>query len=80
MKKYPVTIKEIIKEVSEDQDHSMEDILFFLQEVICLLEDYDGLGECLAYICNNLKAEASGAYKEYLPLTEIFSKLCLSDR
>lgn len=80
MKKYPMTIKEIMKEVSKDQDHSMDDILFFLQEVTCLLEDYDGLGECLAYICNNLKKETVEQYKEYLPLTEIFSKLCLSSR
>lgn len=80
MKKYPMTIREILKEVTENQKYGMDDILFFLQEVICLLEDYDGLGECLAFICKQLKENASGQYKEYLPLTEIFSKLCLREQ
>lgn len=80
MRTFPMTIQEIRQEILGNKDYSMEDILFFLQEVICLYEDYDGLGECLAYICEKMKQNADGCYKEYLPLTEIFSRLCLSEK
>lgn len=80
MKKYPRTLREILGEVSEDREHSMDDKLFFLQEIICLSEDYDGLAECLAYISGQCKKDTSGQYKEYLPLTEIFSRLCVGER
>lgn len=80
MKKYPMTLREILQEISTNQEYSMDDKLFFLQEIICLFEDYDGLAESLAYICNEWKKDTSGQYKEYLPLTEIFSKLCIDGR
>lgn len=80
MKKYPMTLRDILQEVSETQEYSIEDKLFFLQEIICLFEDYDGLADTLAYIANEWKKEASGKYKEYLPLTEIFSRLCVGER
>lgn len=80
MKKYPMTLREILQEVSDNQEYSMDDKLFFLQEIICLFEDYDGLAETLAYISNEWKKDNSSQYKEYLPLTEIFSKLCVGER
>ena len=75
MNKYPMTIREILKEVKDDHSHSTEDILFFLQECISLLENYDGLADCLIYIIQQLK-ENREYDKEYLPVVEVLTKLC----
>lgn len=73
-------IENILEEIRQDKIHSKEDIVFFLQEVISLYEDYDGLAECLQYIIECLKENGNSEYKEYLVLTEVFSKLCLEKK
>ena len=70
-----MTIREILKEVKDDHSHSIEDILFFLQECISLLENYDGLADCLIYIIQQVK-ENCERDKEYLPVVEVLTKLC----
>lgn len=76
MEKIPKTIRQLLDDVKKDTTHKKEDLISFLWDVICLYEDYDGLSECLIYIVNELKKQTNTGYKEYLPVVDLFSRLC----
>ena len=76
MNTIPKTIRQILAELDADREHTAEDAVSFLNEVICLYEDYEGLSDGLVFLAGLLKEDANSRYKEYLPIVEIFSCLC----
>ncbi len=76
MNTIPKTIRQILAELDADREHTAEDAVSFLNEVICLYEDYEGLSDGLVFLAGLLKEDANSRYKEYLPIVEIFSYLC----
>ena len=43
MNTIPKTIRQILADLDADREHTAEDAVSFLNEVICLYEDYEGL-------------------------------------